>query len=77
MTSTVKQGTKQGTVLCFNINASELGNSPFVTLDNLVKQYQAANPGVFEFLLPNDLLATIKGYEDSKQVSTKVVNIPK
>lgn len=54
------------TFICFYITASELGNSPFETLDNLVKQYQAANPGVFEFLLPNDLLATIKGYEDNK-----------
>jgi len=54
------------TFICFYITASELGSSPFETLDNLVKQYQAANPRLFEFLLPNDLLATIKGYEDNK-----------
>ncbi len=66
---TITSKPESPTFLCFYISADELGASPFETLDNLVKQYQAANPGLIEFLLPTDLLKTLKSYEENKPIT--------
>ena len=54
--------------VCLFVPISELGEQPYQKLDELVTQYQTANPERVEFLLPNDLCKTFLQY--SKQHTT-------
>ena len=44
------------------LSPKDMEKDPYTALDNLVKRFQSANPGVVEFLLPSDLCATAHEY---------------